>query len=158
MNEEGTKPKKERKKKEKPVSAKNMSEDVRKRLTDQTALASMGGRSFAWASGGAAPSPLGPRGGGGDKGKGASSQPGTPTAGADSGSAANLARLANVPPRHDANRLASERAAWATDHKLVQLSDLLFAVDRERGTGVDRGSGKHVLKKTEILRGSKAQQ
>lgn len=48
-----SKPKEKKRKKETPMqTAKNMSEDVRKRLSDQTASRKLGGKKFSWLSGG----------------------------------------------------------------------------------------------------------
>jgi hypothetical protein len=172
---------------------KNLSEDVRKRLTDQHALRSLGGQKFSWLNAGVgSPSPAGgigfgtPTGGGLPKPKFATasslpppsfaplgnattstsnlnpanhapstpgpSRPGDGILGGGGGSlfgshsaaasALTTSRL-NVPQLHDAQRTQIAKDAWEAGHHVVELPDLLFALERERGMGVGRGSGKN---------------
>ncbi|GAA6056583.1 hypothetical protein JCM3770_006652 [Rhodotorula araucariae] len=187
------KPKKERKKKakgedgasgtstpaagSKGAGGKNLSEDIKKRLTDQTALRSLGGQKFSWLNAGiGSPSPAG----GGPGGLGtpgglpkpkfapASALPppsfapvgngaaGTSTSllnpanssGGRGGGAGDAAATAlttsrlNIPPLHDAQRTQLAREQWAAGHRVVEAQDLLFALDRERGMGTGRGTGR----------------
>ncbi|GAA5986792.1 hypothetical protein JCM10908_000900 [Rhodotorula pacifica] len=164
---------------------KNLSEDVRKRLTDQHALRSLGGQKFSWLNAGVgSPSPAGMGGPGGfgtptglPKPKFATASslpppsfaplgnattstsglnpannaPSTPVPsrlGAGGSSASNLANALttsrlNVPQLHDAQRTQIAKDAWEAGHHVVELPDLLFALERERGMGVGRGSGKN---------------
>lgn len=169
------KPKKPRKKKADgpATTARNMSEDVKKRLTDQVAMRSLGGKNFSWLNAGSgggglgSPSPAGlPK----PKFAPASSLP-PPTfnaLGAASGSMPNgssslnpsfnpmassssgnlppaLNRLAGVPPLHDANRAARTAEEWERGANITEMGDLMWVLERERGVGVGRGSGRNVL-------------
>ncbi|GAA5898152.1 hypothetical protein JCM5296_002005 [Sporobolomyces johnsonii] len=190
------KPKKERKKKAKPGAAgadgtpgsgastpsattiaRNMTEDVKKRLTDQVAMRSLGGNKFSWLNAGVgSPTPAGAGAVGGAGGlpkpkfAPASSLPPpsfTPLGGAlpstsllnpansssaaAAGAAASSASAAanalttsrlNVPPLHDAQRTQIAKDTWQAGHHVVELGDLLFALDRERGMGVGKGAGR----------------
>ncbi|KAL8293534.1 hypothetical protein RQP46_000235 [Phenoliferia psychrophenolica] len=178
------KPKKVRKpKKDTPaVTARNMSEDVKKRLTDQVAMRQLGGRSFSWLnSGGAAGSSSGgfnsPTPGALPKPKfaPASSLPpptfGSPLAtgefsnsnnangtGPSSAipSALGLGRLSNVPPLHDANRARAAKEEWERGQHVVELGDVVFALERERGMGVGKGTGRNVLMRARAGLGPKS--
>ncbi|GAA6014696.1 hypothetical protein JCM10207_006906 [Rhodosporidiobolus poonsookiae] len=170
---------------------KNLAEDIKKRMTDQTALRSLGGQKFSWlnagigspspaglggvggagglpkpkfAPGSALPppsfTPIGGAGGGGANGAastsglnpannatstpGASSSTPAPASNPTAQAAAALttSRL-NIPPLHDAQRTQLARDEWAAGHHVVELGDLLFALERERGMGVGRGSGRN---------------
>ncbi|POY74068.1 hypothetical protein BMF94_2880 [Rhodotorula taiwanensis] len=196
------KPKKARPKKPKPGEAasgtstplpaggsgvKNLSEDVRKRLTDQHALRSLGGQKFSWLNAGVgSPSPAGMGGFGTPLGlpkpkfatpsslpppsfaplgnasgsattstsglNPANNAPSTPAGpsrtdgfaldASAAASALTTSRL-NVPQLHDAQRSQVAKEAWEAGHHIVELPDLLFALERERGMGVGRGSGKN---------------
>ncbi|GAA5870138.1 hypothetical protein JCM8547_006898 [Rhodosporidiobolus lusitaniae] len=172
------------------TGTKNLAEDIKKRLTDQTALRSLGGQKFSWLNAGiGSPSPaggLGSVGGAGGLPKpkfapGASSLGSSsglpppsfaPTGGANgttstsllnpannSSASASFASTAakantaaassalttsrlNVPPLHDAQRTQLAKNEWEAGHHVVELGDLLFALERERGMGVGRGSGR----------------
>lgn len=162
------KPKKEKKKKKDGPG--NLALDHAKKLTDQVAMRSIGGRSFTWAtqgnSGFASPTPGGLNTPGSAlprpkfAGTSASGLPppnfGTPLSRAafpalsttfsnTSASFDPLARLTNVPPLHDANRTEVQKAEWERNKKVVELGDVTFALERERGMGVGRGSGRNVL-------------
>jgi hypothetical protein len=183
------KPKKPSKKKKvdgaTPGGIKNMSEDVTKRLTNQTAMRSLGRKQFSWlsgagggAGGGGFGSPSPATGGSLPRPKfaPASSLPpptfATPgnsnlarTPGADLGvglfsplgsaggagglgggpGPSALSRLAHVPALHDANRAQRQLNEWEASRTVVEREDLLFVLDRERGAGVGRGSGRNVL-------------
>ncbi|BGP14933.1 hypothetical protein JCM10213_007266 [Rhodosporidiobolus nylandii] len=154
-----------------------LAEDIKKRLTDQTALRSLGGQKFSWLNAGmGSPSPaggLGTAGGAGGLPKpkfapasalprgGANGAPSTsglnpanslsssttlPPASSNPAAAAQSAlttsRL-NIPPLHDAQRTQLARDTWEAGHHVVELPDLLFALERERGMGVGRGSGRN---------------
>lgn len=171
------KPKKEpkpKKKKDGPsVTARTMSEDVRKRMSDATALRSVGGRTFGWmnASGGATPgfgSPGTP--GGMTKFAPASSLPppnfATPTRLSNSSILPNpfgqnstkplpfsSLSKSNVPLLHDANRNEESLQSWQNDQKSVDLIDIMWALERERGMGTGRGSGSRSLTKAWSTKG-----
>ncbi|KAK4055761.1 hypothetical protein OIV83_000308 [Microbotryomycetes sp. JL201] len=167
------KPKKKTKKKMSEVSVhRNMSEDVKKRLTDQVAMRWSGGKSFAWfnpgtggassAAGFGSPTPSNlPK----PKFAPASSLPPPTFAPTTSSGLANsvssgdlgaggaqpsllsshLTRLNGVPPLHDAQRENQIKEEWERGRCIVEMNDLLFVLDRERGAGVGKGSGRNVL-------------
>lgn len=156
---EGKEGKEKKEKKKKKEGA--MSEDVRKRLTDQVAMRSIGGKTFSWLNAGASsggfasptPSNL-PK----PKFAPGSSLPppsfGTPmhkpsglgapsfTPGSGEGL---LGRMAGVPPLHDAGRREREKEEWERGVNVVERGDLVFALERERGMGVGRGSGRNSI-------------
>ncbi|SCV70558.1 BQ2448_3320 [Microbotryum intermedium] len=131
--------------------AKNLSGDVQKRLTDQIAMRSLGGRSFSWLSGAggggggsAMSTPIRPTGG---------STLSTPTLGDGTTPSAGpstlnpfpstLHRLTTIPSLHDANRQKIDaEEAWRQGAHVVELKDVLFALDNQRGMGVGKGAGK----------------
>lgn len=191
------KPKKPSKKKKldgtAPGSIKNMSEDVKKRLTDQTAMRSLGRKQFSWlnngggggvgAGGFGSPSPALPRpkfapasslppptfatpnahlsrtpGGGASNSDGLFSPLGSAGGGAAGAGGpggpggfglgpgpSTLSRLSHVPPLHDANRAQRQLTEWETSRTVVERDDLLFVLERERGAGIGRGSGRNVV-------------
>lgn len=168
------KPKKEKKRKrEGPgVAARNMSEDVRKKLSDQTALRSVGGRSFSWLSGGAGglgtPTPASKLGGGTSNGLpkpkfapqpsmfgggAAGSKLPPPSFLPSSNSLTTPARLSGVPTLHDkaivgrpgAGLLEGIDDASLDESKEITMRDALFAVEKERCGGAGRGSGDKVV-------------
>lgn len=172
------KPKKEpkaKKKKEGPlVSAKNMTADVTKRLSDQTAMRSVGGRQFSWmsASGTASPGFGSPTPGSLPKPKFApasslpnpsfnspSNRPVPPNpfdmAPKVSTSSHPLSRLANVPAKHDASRAATALQNWQDSQHSVELKDLLWALERERGMGVGSGSAQKSLTRSFCFQGKR---
>ncbi|GAA5873229.1 hypothetical protein JCM16303_001059 [Sporobolomyces ruberrimus] len=148
--------------------AKNMSEDVRKRLTDSSAMKSLGGTKYSWmnAGGMGSPSP--------SLGSGVSSLLGKPkfapassfgASGSTSTSSLNPANNApitanssslelanalttsrlNVPTLHDSQRTKIAKDQWESGHHVVELNDLLFAMDKERGAGVGKGAGRNAV-------------
>lgn len=162
------------------VTARTMSEDVRKRLSDQTAMRSAGGRTFSWLNPGA--------GGGSGSGSSKLASFGSPTPGGASGTpfsakpmfapsyslpaptfgtpsrasglqqsttalgALNshpLSRLAHVPPLHDASRAFQAKEEWEQRKKQVELGDMVWALERERGMGVN---GRKSLMRTVATR------
>lgn len=160
--EGSVKPKKEKKEKKG-----QMSEDVRKRLTDQVAMRSIGGRSFSWLnSAGGSPAPSTPTPGGLPKPKftpGASSlpppsfspspahtslnsnQPNGPSGlSRSSYTASSLDRL-GVPLSHDANLGRREKQDWEKGVNVVEKGDLIWALERERGMGTGKGRGRDTL-------------
>ncbi|ORY91727.1 hypothetical protein BCR35DRAFT_299023 [Leucosporidium creatinivorum] len=168
------KPKKPRKKKtETPsMSARNMSEDVKKRLTDQVAMRSLGGKNFSWLNAGpsggmGSPSPAGlpkPRfapasslppptfnasGSTSSMPNGSSSlNPSTSAANASTSSSGlppALSRLSGIPPLHDASRARRTEEEWERGANITEMGDLLWVLERERGAGVGKGSGRNVL-------------
>ncbi|EGU12551.1 hypothetical protein RTG_01084 [Rhodotorula toruloides ATCC 204091] len=162
-------------------STKNLAEDIKKRLTDQTALRSLGGQKFSWlnssigspspAGGGlggagnlpkpkfapasALPPPsfapngaststsmLNPANSAAAAGAKAASGAGDETPAASAAAAALTTSRLNIPPMHDAQRTQLDKQKWEAGHHVVELQDLLFALDRERGMGVGSGSGR----------------
>ncbi|SGZ27661.1 BQ5605_C026g10158 [Microbotryum silenes-dioicae] len=130
--------------------AKNLSGDVQKRLTDQIAMRSLGGRSFSWLSGA-----------GGAAAGGSSmltpnrphnqSAIGTPTLGTTPSARSSslnpfpssLNRLTTIPSLHDANRQKLDaEETWRQGTHVVELKDILFALDNQRGMGLGKGAGK----------------
>ncbi|GAA5976828.1 hypothetical protein JCM5350_007260 [Sporobolomyces pararoseus] len=152
--------------------AKNMPEDVRKRLTDSSAMKSLGGTKYSWMNAGGlgSPSPASSLGSGvggvssllgkpkfapassigigGGLGTTSSSSGLNPannspiTANSDLANALTTSRL-NVPPLHDSQRTKIAQDQWQAGHHVVELNDLLFALDRERGAGVGKGAGRN---------------
>ncbi|SCZ98016.1 BZ3500_MvSof-1268-A1-R1_Chr7-3g09671 [Microbotryum saponariae] len=129
--------------------AKNLSGDVQKRLTDQIAMRSLGGRSFSWLSG------AGAAGGGSTMSTpnrphtqsaiGTPTLGTTPTAGSSSLNPfpSSLNRLTTIPSLHDANRQKLDaEESWRQGAHVVELKDLLFALDNQRGMGAGKGAGK----------------
>lgn len=169
-NADGSKPPKEKKrKKETPMqTAKNMSEDVRKRLSDQTASRKLGTKKFSWLSGGAGGSSSGldsplnkktlPR---------PKFPPLPPSNLSISTSANNLATTSALPPLPGATGLdaatdangaanafgrltgipavpeASRAGPQSEDpaNRLITIRDALFVMETERGKGAGQGSG-----------------
>ncbi|GAA5821848.1 hypothetical protein JCM11251_004741 [Rhodosporidiobolus azoricus] len=179
------------------TGTKNLADDIKKRLTDQTALRSLGGQKFSWLNAGGlgSPSPAGGLGtvggagglpkpkfgpgagaGGGlpppsftpaggangaastsllnpanNSSSGLANSTATPTAAANAGSSTSAISSAlttsrlNIPPLHDAQRTQLERDRWEAGHHVVEVNDLLFALERERGMGVGRGSGRNTV-------------
>jgi hypothetical protein len=165
-------------------STKNLAEDIKKRLTDQTALRSLGGQKFSWLNSSiGSPSPAG--GGLGAAGnlpkpkfapasalpppsfaplangaststsmlnpansaaaagaRAAAGGAGDETPAASAAAAALTTSRLNLPPMHDAQRTQLDMQKWEAGHHVVELQDLLFALDRERGMGVGSGSGR----------------
>lgn len=169
------KPKKETKKKPKKDNPGNLSEVVKKKMTDQVAMRSIGGRKFSWATAGgsgfSSPTPGGMSTPGGLPApkfpSGLSGLPapnfGTPLAGSsqpfskapfptplnsNSHTFNPLARLSGVPLLHEANRSEIEKAEWERGKSVVELGDIVFALERERGMGVGKGTGRNVLIKS----------
>ena len=155
--------------------AKNMSEDARKRLTDHSAMKSLGGTKYSWMNAAAGPSTFGSPspatpsllGGGGVSSSlgrpkftpSQSSWLGGGNAGLSSLNPANNTPISakdpsllnnalttsrlNVAPLHDAQRTQIAKEEWEAGHHVVEMGDLLFAMDMERGVGVGRGSGRN---------------
>lgn len=46
-----------------------------------------------------------------------------------------------TPALHEANRKKAEEEAWNKGKRVVELGDLLWAMERERGMGAGAGSG-----------------
>lgn len=152
------------------VAARNMSEDVRKRLADSTAMRNLGGGSskYSWLSGGntgAGPSAFGSLGGkkadaaadgGGSrlpKPKFAPQPPvnGTQTEGwGSSGDAsANRNNASNTASAGAWGDVAARQAAKLEEERQarlrVTLRDALFALEYERRGGAGHGSGESLL-------------
>jgi len=156
--------------------AKNMSEEARKRLTDHSAMKSLGGTKYSWMNAAAgpssstfgSPSPATPSmlGGGVSSSLGRpkfqpsqSSWLGGGNAGLSSLNPANNTPISakdpsllnnalttsrlNVAPLHDAQRTQIAKDEWEAGHHVVEMGDLLFAMDRERGVGIGKGSGRN---------------
>ncbi|GAA6061192.1 hypothetical protein JCM10212_002405 [Sporobolomyces blumeae] len=151
--------------------AKNMSEDAKKRMTDNSAMRSLGGAKYSWMNAGpmGSPSPASAAFGGTPGGlprpkfapasslsqmsnfattstsnlNPANSAPISAT-GSGQNAAANalMTSRLNIPPLHDAQRTQIAKDRWEAGHHVVELHDLLFALDRERGVGVGKGAGR----------------
>ena len=156
---------KAKKKKDGPsTTARNLTEDVRKRMSDSTALRSVGGKTFAWMTG-AGGAGFGSGGGSAGYGKAkfapASTLP-APNFASPSRSSPlpnpfsknnpsaqqkshPLSRMSNLPAMHDANRNQYNLEEWERSKKQVDLGDMIFALERERGMGVGKGSGSRCL-------------
>ncbi|KAL5527904.1 hypothetical protein ACEPAG_6705 [Sanghuangporus baumii] len=129
--------KKSKKKKEGPgVTAKNMSEDVQKRLSNATAAqaAGLGRGKYAWMNAGAvssAPSPAP------TKPRASTSAPSTQAA------AAAAAAKPWTKPYVPASAKASQSPAPGDEDKLVvTIRDAMFIIERERGHGAGRGAAR----------------
>ncbi|KAK4056501.1 hypothetical protein OIO90_002348 [Microbotryomycetes sp. JL221] len=173
IDKDGKPLKKKSKKKASEVSvARNMSEDVKKRLTDQVAMRWSGTKNFAWLNPGSASGSFGsPTPSNLPKPKfapGSSLPPPTFAPSTSSGltnggnttlgsndfgtnqpslMSSHLTRLSGVPPLHDAQRESQIKEDWERGRCIVEMSDLLFVLDRERGAGIGKGSGRNVLLK-----------
>lgn len=173
-------PKPKKKKEGAAMTARTMTEDVRKRLADQTALRSVGGRSFSWMSTGGNGSP----GGFGSPSPASSlnkakfapasslpapnfATPSRPSSGLANSSSLNpyggrastlgtngLMRMSNLPARHDVSRNEFTLNEWEDSKRQVEMGDLVFALERERGMGVGRGSGSRSLTRAWTTRGN----
>lgn len=158
---DGKPPKEKRRKKETPMqTAKNMSEDVRKRLSDQTASRKLGGKKFSWLSGGPGDSPLNkktlPRPrfpplppsslSISTSASTSTALPPLPSAGLGEdgnsgapGPSGAFGRLPGIPAAHEASKSGPESGDPA--NKLITIRDALFVMEKERGKGAGVGSG-----------------
>ncbi|SPO31727.1 uncharacterized protein UTRI_06567_B [Ustilago trichophora] len=148
------------------VAARNMSEDVRKRLADSTAMRNLGGGSskYSWLSGGSTfPTTFSPLGG--KKAKAEAGGADTPSrlpkpkfapqpaisnwsgAGAsDAGSAGSGSNAASTGAWGDvAARQAAKEEEERQARLKVTLRDALFALEYERRAGAGHGSGETLL-------------
>ncbi|KAG8852620.1 hypothetical protein FRB91_006337 [Serendipita sp. 411] len=119
-------PKKKKKRAEGPgVQAKNMSEETKKKLSNTVANAAAGfGNRYAWMNAASTPIPRRPHTGGGGANLGSSSW---------GGSAWNAAKT----------RGAKGKGGKAGDKdRTLNLRDVMFAVEREKGHGGGRGSAR----------------
>ncbi|KAF9226910.1 hypothetical protein BS17DRAFT_696412 [Gyrodon lividus] len=144
--EEGGAPKKKKKKEGPGVTARNLSEDVRKKMSNAVAsqAAGLGGK-YAWMT--AANTPATP------KPKGAASTStaaATPTSATTSTPATTTAPAASatatswVRPYVSAKKsvTTSGQAAEEDDRMSVTMRDAMFVVERERGHGGGRGAAR----------------
>lgn len=165
----GTAGKKDKKRKrETPAqTAKNMSEDVRRKLSDQTASRTLGTKKFSWLTGGGGDSPLGRKALPRPKFPPlppsnlsiSSSLPppsfpsltGLPTKqdGAPDTPLAGLARLTSVPGQHDATK---DGMADDPSNQLITIRDAIHVMEQERGAGAGVGSGTRPLAKAMLNR------
>ncbi|EJD01705.1 uncharacterized protein FOMMEDRAFT_135856 [Fomitiporia mediterranea MF3/22] len=139
--------KKAKKKKEGPgVTAKNMSEDVQKRLSNATAAqaAGLGRRNYAWmnAGGAATPPPTKPK-------PAASTSAASPakenmqTAGqgtSTTGTGSQTASSWSKPYVPASAKGSASPAPGEEDKTVITMRDAMFVVERERGHGGGRGS------------------
>jgi hypothetical protein len=153
---------KKKKKKEGPgVTARNMSEDVRKKMSNAVATQAAGlGGKYAWmnAANAAAAAPKvkrapssppnpgggGGGGGGGGSGGGAANGPATTTApapGASTGLAAGSSWARPYVPTGKSSSMPTQSAV-EDDRLAVTLRDAIFVVEKERGHGGGRGAAR----------------
>lgn len=128
MDEEDEPPKKKKKKADGPgVTAKNMSEETKKKLSNTVANAAAGfGNRYAWMNTGATPLPRKPTGGAAGTSTGRTAASGGGWAGGNAWGAAAL----------------KGRAKKKDDERRVTLDDVLFVVERDKGHGAGRGSAR----------------
>ncbi|KAH8118850.1 transcription initiation factor TFIID component TAF4 family-domain-containing protein [Phellopilus nigrolimitatus] len=145
MDAGGTSAKKPKKKKDGPgVTARNMSEDVQKRLSNAVATqaAGLGRGKYAWMNAGsAAPAaktkavtpaaPAAPTGGG-------TTGPQTPSA----SQAANASSWAKPYVPASAAKTSSSPVPGDEEKTTVTMRDAMFVIERERGHGAGRGSAR----------------
>jgi hypothetical protein len=131
-------PKKKKKKEGPGVTAKNMSEDVRKKISNATAshAAGISTNKYSWMTAGAGSGPpkvKPPAAGASSPAPGAS----TPGAGAKSGAGGSWARpyVSSTMPAPTTTELEDTRRA-------VTMRDALFVIEKERGHGGGRGSAR----------------
>lgn len=114
---------KKKKRKKEMSTAKNMSDDVQKKLSDQTALRSAGlAPKYSWLTGGTVASP-----------RSSSNLPKPKFQPQQSNLSIKTSQPKTLgPPPHDAHLNTST----------ININDALFALERERGMGAGRGSGQ----------------
>ena len=137
-------PKKAKKKKDGPgVTAKNMSEDVQKRLSNAVAThaAGLGRRQYAWMNAGSVSATPTKKEKSTTPAAGASGSAATPTASQGGTTAATPGSSSWVKPYVTAAQKASQSPAPQDDEKtLVTMRDAMFVVERERGHGAGHGA------------------
>ncbi|KAF8838356.1 hypothetical protein BDN67DRAFT_907483 [Paxillus ammoniavirescens] len=145
--EEGGAPKKKKKKEGPGVTARNLSEDVRKKMSNAVAsqAAGLGGK-YAWMTAANAPAT--------QKSKAAASASttaATSTSATTSTPATTTAPAASTTPTTSWARpyISAKRAATASaqageddDRMLVTMRDAMFVIERERGHGGGRGAAR----------------
>ncbi|KAI0031671.1 transcription initiation factor TFIID component TAF4 family-domain-containing protein [Vararia minispora EC-137] len=130
--EEG--PKKKKKKVDGPgVTAKNMSEDLRKKMSNQVASHAAGfGSKYSWMNAGVTPTPPKPRPAASSSAAAASP---SPAAGGSSSTASSWSK-----PYVSATKPSTTQAE--DSKQLVTLRDALFVVERDKGHGGGRGAAR----------------
>ena len=144
--------KKEKKRKRETATqaARNMPEDVRKKLSDATASRKLGTKKYNWLAGGASgdsspmrkkpkfptlpPSSLSIS----TSLSGLATSGELPDSAMDSALPSGLGRLGGIPSAHDASRTGP---AGDVVDSVVTIRDALFVMDKERGKGAGNGSG-----------------
>lgn len=162
---------KKRKRENPTQTARNMSDDVRKKLSDQTAMRTLGTKKrYSWmAAGGESPIPKRPlpkpkfpphasslsiaTNASDASPKEAKDEPNSPSASTSILPSA-LARLNAVPPAHEASRTTYPGQSMAEDisNKYVTIRDAIFVMENERGKGAGVGSGTKALFKAHMGR------
>ena len=130
--EEG--PKKKKKKVDGPgVTAKNMSEEQRKKMSNAAASHAIGGaaKQYAWMTAGSAGAAAKPR-------ANATSASSAPSPAAGGGLSATTPSAWSKPYQNTAKTATTTRPE--DSKKIVNLRDALFVVERERGHGGGRGA------------------
>lgn len=129
-DDEGGKKRKKKKKEGPGVTAKNMSDEVRKKMSDMVANDFAGGfaKKYAWMQGGAAVTPMKPANS--NPKPATTSTPTTTTPATGSGFARPFA----------AGKAAA--AAQEPEERAVTLPDLMFVVQKEKGHGAGKGSAR----------------
>ncbi|KZT19075.1 hypothetical protein NEOLEDRAFT_1078611 [Neolentinus lepideus HHB14362 ss-1] len=131
VEEEDMQPKKKKKKEGPGVTARNMSEDVRKKMSNAVASQAAGiGGKYAWMNAAAsAPAPLSTK---------AKREAGT--SGGANGGATNSWAKPYVPTKPSTQ--AEKKVEEEDTRRTVTLRDALFVIEKERGHGGGRGSAR----------------
>ncbi|KAH0840295.1 transcription initiation factor TFIID component TAF4 family-domain-containing protein [Lanmaoa asiatica] len=145
--EEGGAPKKKKKKEGPGVTARNMSEDVRKKMSNAVASQAAGiGGKYAWMTAANAPAttpkpkPVAATPAPAVTAPGTTSTPATTTAPVVSATAGTSWARPYVSSKK--TTAASSQAAEEDDRMSVTMRDAMFVVERERGHGGGRGSAR----------------
>ena len=142
-DEDGPKKKKKKKADGPGVTARNMSEDVRKKMSDAVAMQAAGATKYAWmTSGSGASTPAKPAAQ--KKLAGGAATPTTGTPGGTGGAGGGGWARAFVPTKQTGKDKEKEvKDAKVEDtRRTVTLRDAMFVVERERGHGGGRGSAR----------------
>jgi hypothetical protein len=140
FDEDGA-PKKKKKKEGPGVTARNMSEDIRKKISNATAsqAAGLSTAKYSWMTGGGG-------GGGGaastPKGKSTTNAATTPAPAAAPNTPASAASNSWARPYVSATKPAAAPTAPDDPRRPITLRDALFVIEKEKGHGGGRGSAR----------------